>query len=79
MSSDSQQAFVVAGRDNGFTKKQYRRATLAAVESYRTAMRGFAAQPILAIWYAHLNIEQAVAEYKSTPDCSKVERAQGEA
>jgi hypothetical protein len=29
-------------------------------------MRGFAAQPILAIWYAHLNIEQAVAEYKST-------------
>jgi uncharacterized protein (DUF2252 family) len=65
-------SFVVAGRDNGFTKKQYRRATLAAVESYRTAMRGFAAQPNLAIWYAHLNIEQAVAEYKSTLTARKL-------
>ena len=35
-------SFVIAGRDNGFTKKQSRRATLAAVESYRTAMQGFA-------------------------------------
>ena len=59
-------SFVVAGRDNGFTKKQRRTATLAAVESYRTAMQGVAAQPILTVWYARLNIEDAVAEYKST-------------
>ncbi|HEX6758865.1 MAG TPA: DUF2252 domain-containing protein [Propionibacteriaceae bacterium] len=59
-------SFVVAGRDNGFTRKQYRKATLAAVESYRTAMRAFAAQPILSVWYAHLNMEQAIAEYKSS-------------
>jgi uncharacterized protein (DUF2252 family) len=59
-------SFVIAGRDNGFTKKQYRRITLAAVESYRTAMRDFAAQPILTVWYAHLAIEQALAEYKAT-------------
>jgi uncharacterized protein (DUF2252 family) len=59
-------SFVVAGRENGFTKKQCRRATLAAVESYRTAMRTFATQPILSVWYAHLNIEDAVAEFKST-------------
>jgi uncharacterized protein (DUF2252 family) len=59
-------SFVVAGRDNGFTPKQCRKATLAAVESYRTAMRSFATQPILDVWYAHLNIEDAVAEYKST-------------
>jgi hypothetical protein len=39
-------SFAVAGRDNGFTKKQSRTATLTAVESYRTAMQGFAAQPI---------------------------------
>src|SRR3954471_13685202 len=51
----------VAGRDNGFSRKQYRRATLAAVESYRTAIRTFAAQPILTVWYAHLEMEQAIA------------------
>jgi uncharacterized protein (DUF2252 family) len=56
----------VAGRDNGFTDKQSRRTTLAAVESYHTAMAGFAAQPILDVWYAHLNIEDAVAEYRAT-------------
>ncbi len=59
-------SLVVAGRDNGFTEKQSRKATLAAVESYRTAMRGFASQTILAVWYAHLNIEDALAEYRST-------------
>jgi uncharacterized protein (DUF2252 family) len=59
-------SFVIAGRDNGFTKKQYRRITLAAVESYRTAIRDFATQPILTVWYAHLPIEQALAEYKAT-------------
>jgi uncharacterized protein (DUF2252 family) len=59
-------SFVVAGRDNGFTKKNCRQVTLAAVESYRTAMRAFATQSILTVWYAHLNIEEALAEYKST-------------
>jgi uncharacterized protein (DUF2252 family) len=59
-------SFVVAGRDNGFSRKQYRKATLAAVESYRTAMRAFAAQPIFSVWYAHLEVERAIAEYKST-------------
>ena len=59
-------SFVVAGRDNGHTKKRVRTATLAAVESYRTAMRAFATQPILDVWYTHLDIENAVAEFKST-------------
>jgi uncharacterized protein (DUF2252 family) len=59
-------SLVVAGRDNGFSDKQGRKATLAAVESYRTAMRGFAAQTILEVWYAHLNIEDAVATYRSS-------------
>ncbi len=58
-------SIVVAGRDKGFSRKQYRKAALAAVESYRTAMRAFAAQPILAVWYAHLEVEQAIAEYKA--------------
>jgi uncharacterized protein (DUF2252 family) len=58
-------SLVVAGRDNGFTRKQCRKVTLAGVESYRTAMRVFVEQTILAVWYAHLNIEEALAELKS--------------
>jgi len=59
-------SLVVAGRDNGFTRKQCRKTSLAAVESYRTAMRAFADQTILGVWYAHLDIEDAVTEFKST-------------
>jgi len=58
-------SLVVAGRDNGFSGKECRKITLAGMESYRTAMRAFAAQPILTVWYAHLNIEEALAEYES--------------
>lgn len=65
-------SFVVAGRDNGFTRKQSRKATLAAVESYRTAMRDFAGQSILSVWYAHLNIEEAIAEYKASLSARKL-------
>jgi hypothetical protein len=59
-------SFVVAGRDNGFTTKQCREVTVAAVESYRTAIRTFATQPILSVWYAHLDIEDAIARFTST-------------
>ena len=52
-------SLAVAGRDNGFTAKARRKIVLAAVEGYRTAMRGFAEQPFLDVWYAHLDIEQA--------------------
>jgi hypothetical protein len=36
------------------------------VETYRTAMRGFAGQTILDVWYTRLNIEDAIAEYRAT-------------
>ena len=64
-------SLVVAGRDNGFTDKQSRKTTLAAVESYRTAMAGFATQPILEVWYAHLNLEEAIATYRSSLSAGK--------
>ena len=64
-------SFVIAGRNNGFTQKQYRKATLAAVEAYRTALRDFAAQPILTVWYQHLEIEQALADYKAALTAGK--------
>ena len=58
-------SFAVAGRDNGFAGKARRKIALAAAESYRTAMRGFAGQPFLDVWYAHMNIEEAIGEFRS--------------
>ena len=67
-------SLVVAGRDNGFTDKQCRKTTRKAVESYRRAMRGFATQTILTVWYAHVDIEEALAEYRSTLTARELKR-----
>jgi uncharacterized protein (DUF2252 family) len=58
-------SFAVAGRDSGFPARDRRKIVLAAAASYRTAMREFAAQPLLEVWYAHMNIEEAIREFKS--------------
>ena len=58
-------SFAVAGRDNGFPAKARRKIALAAAEGYRTAMCAFAGQPLLAVWYAHLDIEPALGEFRS--------------
>jgi uncharacterized protein (DUF2252 family) len=58
-------SLAVAGRDNGFPAKARRKIILAAAEGYRTAMRGFAQQPLLDVWYAHLDIEPAIGEFRS--------------
>ncbi len=58
-------SLAVAGRDNGFPAKARRKIVLAAAEGYRTAMLGFAEQPFLEVWYAHLDIEQAIGEFRS--------------
>ena len=67
-------SLAVAGRDNGFTAKARRKIVLAAAEGYRTAMRGFAEQPFLDVWYAHLDIEHGHRRVQ-VPD--QGEKAQG--
>ena len=52
----------VAARDNGFPAKQRRDIVLAAVASYRLAMRGFAAMTNLEVWYARTDVEQLRAD-----------------
>src|SRR6516164_7964337 len=58
-------SLAVAGRNNGFGAKDRRKVVLAGVESYRTAMREFSGQPFLAVWYAHLDVDDAIAQYRS--------------
>jgi uncharacterized protein (DUF2252 family) len=58
-------SFAVAGRQNGFAARECRTGVLAAVTSYRTAMREFARQSALEVWYAHLDLDQTVARFRS--------------
>jgi uncharacterized protein (DUF2252 family) len=58
-------SLAVAGRDNGFGRKDRRQITLAGVEGYRTAMRGFAGQHFLDVWYAHLDVDAALREFSA--------------
>jgi uncharacterized protein (DUF2252 family) len=58
-------SLVVAGRDNGFGAAETRRAALAAAERYRKAIREFAAMSTMAVWYAHLDVEDSVDRFKS--------------
>ncbi len=58
-------SFVIAARDNSFSRKDTRRAVLAAVSAYRNAMLAFAKQPTLAVWYAHIDVEEALRTFKT--------------
>jgi len=58
-------SMAVAGRDNGLTAKKRRQVALATAAAYRTAMREFAAMPILDVWYARFDVEDALARLKS--------------
>jgi uncharacterized protein (DUF2252 family) len=58
-------SLAVAGRDNGFGDKHRREIVLAGVESYRTAMHEFSGQSFLTVWYAHLDVEDTIAQLRS--------------
>ncbi|GAA4711582.1 DUF2252 domain-containing protein [Phytohabitans rumicis] len=58
-------SFAVAGRQNGFGAKTRRPIVTTVAESYRTAMRGFAKQSMMQVWYSHLDVEEALAGIRS--------------
>ena len=69
-------SLAVAARDNGFPAKAGRKIVLAAAERYRTAMREFAEQPFMDVWYAHLDIEPAIAEFRSQVKAKRFKEAE---
>jgi uncharacterized protein (DUF2252 family) len=69
-------SLAVAGRNNGFGVKDRRKIVLAGAEAYRTAMREFAGQPFLAVWYAHLDVDDAIAAYRSQLKKKRVKATQ---
>ena len=71
-------SMVVAGRDNGFTARDCRKITVAAGEGYRTAMRGFADQTFMDVWYTHIDIQSALAKFQSQVKAKRYKLAQKE-
>jgi uncharacterized protein (DUF2252 family) len=55
----------VAARANGFTGKQRRKIVMAAVASYRQAMRAFAAMSNLDVWYARADMSELRDQFQS--------------
>ncbi len=55
-------SMLVASLDNGFAVKEQDQVVLDTVAGYRTAMASFAGMKNLDVWYAHLDIEAALAE-----------------
>ena len=54
-------SLAVAGRENGYTRKERKGIVREMVAGYRTAMQQFAGMPNLAVWYARLDIEPRLA------------------
>jgi uncharacterized protein (DUF2252 family) len=65
-------SLAVAGRDNGFAGKDRGQIVLTAAESYRTAMRAFAGQHFMDVWYAHLDVDDAISEFRSQMKAKRV-------
>src|SRR3954453_11182748 len=69
-------SFAIAGRENGFSRKERRTVVLDTVCAYREAMTAFAEMRYLDVWYSHLSVEQAVAQFSSGVDPKRLKKAE---
>jgi uncharacterized protein (DUF2252 family) len=69
-------SFAIGGRENGFGEKDRRAVLLEAVRAYREAMTVFARMRNLDVWYSHLSVDQAVAEFTAGVGAKRLRRAE---
>ncbi|HET6503478.1 MAG TPA: DUF2252 domain-containing protein [Amycolatopsis sp.] len=67
----------ITGRENGFAARQLRMVVTGAIEEYRRAMREFAGQPVLDIWYARADVETVEATFADQLSRSRRRRLTG--
>ena len=67
---------AVAGRQNGFGKRERRRASLATAAGYRQAMREYAAMRNLEVWYSRIDVEPALEALRAQVDDRRARRLQ---
>jgi uncharacterized protein (DUF2252 family) len=58
-------SFVIASQDNGFKRKDQRKAAAAASQTYRDAMRTFASSDILQMWYTHISANEVLDQLRA--------------
>jgi hypothetical protein len=56
----------IAGRDRGFNRRERGGVVAAATRAYRDAMRDFAAMGNLEVWYARLDVDDAIERLSGT-------------
>jgi len=66
----------IAGRDRQFTPTDRRQAVLASVAGYRRAMAEFAQQSNLDVFYASLDVDQALDQYRPQSTKSMIARTE---
>jgi uncharacterized protein (DUF2252 family) len=66
-------SFMIAARNNGFSKADARAATQASVTAYREAMAAFAQMPTMDIWYSHLDEDELMSTLRATVAKTKKE------
>ncbi len=54
----------IAGRANGHTREQRRTTTRGATHAYRMAMTGFAGMTNLQVWYARLDLQEQLDQFR---------------
>lgn len=64
-------SFAIAGRENGFKRKERGEAVLEATRTYREAVRAFASLGNLEVWYARLDVDSVMGEIEAEPKLSK--------
>ena len=65
MSSGWRRAWPWPGGTTASPTKDRRAIVVAAAESYRESMRAFAGQSLMDVWYAHMDIEQTIGQFRS--------------
>jgi uncharacterized protein (DUF2252 family) len=69
-------SMVVAARDNGFAVKDQRTAAATVAVRYREAMAAFADMSTMTVWYASLDVDEALERYQAQLKKSQAKKAQ---
>jgi uncharacterized protein (DUF2252 family) len=69
-------SLVVAGREQEFSPRERRRIAIAAVKSYRDAMRTFAELRNLEVWYSQVDSETVLAAVRDRLDRAMLKRVE---
>jgi uncharacterized protein (DUF2252 family) len=67
---------AIAGRDNGFGRKDRAKAVLASVAGYRTTMAEFASMTNLEVWYSSIDFEAWLGQERSGVDAKTRQQAE---